>query len=88
MMTNEAVLSTVKDAFRPLRCGAEIFDYQAKLRFRVFDESDRALVGYPKLVLDDLRSRTRLSIVIEAARQRLEARGYVLDPWDFSLAGK
>lgn len=83
MRTDEEIKAIVEGAFAPLRVGVEIWDYQSKLRFRVFDTDDQPLIGFPKLVLAELRADTVLRGVIEETRERLTDRGIALKPWRF-----
>ena len=53
MLTDQQIVSAIQAAFSPLRCTAEIWDYQQKLRFRVFDTSDKAVLTCPEQVLGD-----------------------------------
>jgi len=84
MLTNEDIKSVVEGAFFPLRCGVEIWDYQDKLRFRVFGPGGKPLINFPKLVLRHVRSEKSLASIIGQVRERIEARGHTLDPWHLS----
>lgn len=80
MMTNDEIVTAVQDAFRPLRCVAEIWDYDAKLRFKVFDANDRGVVEVPSVVLRTVRERKDLGSVLAAARTAVEDKGFRLEP--------
>lgn len=82
MRTNEQIKATVEGAFRPFRCVAEIWDYDYRLRFKVFDENDRGLIELPDVVLRNLRDETQLRNILAMARERLLEKGYRLDPWE------
>jgi hypothetical protein len=81
MKTNEEIRATVEGAFSPLRCVAEVWDYEKKLRFRVFDAKDEAVVTFPNEVIGNLRDESALKTLIQTARSRTEGKGHKLDPW-------
>ncbi len=78
MLSNAEIRTTVEQAFRPLRCVAEIWDYDQKLRFKVFDD-DRAVIEVPRLVLRDLRETDNLTSVLVQARSEVEDKGFDLE---------
>gem|GEM_PF-2040712 len=82
MRTNEEIKAIVETAFKPLRCVAEVWDYDQKLRFRVFDEKDRGIVRLPSLVLRNLRDESQLRDVLSVVRERVQERGFHLDRWE------
>src|SRR5918996_609390 len=55
MLTNEKIKAKIQDAFRPLRCVAEIWDYDYKLRFKVFNEQGEGVIEVPEVVLQTIR---------------------------------
>ena len=44
------VVESIQNAFRPLRCGIEFFDFERKLRFRVFDVHGRPVLNMSKML--------------------------------------
>lgn len=81
--TNDEIKAIVEAAFKPLRCVSEVWDYDYRLRFRVFNEQDRGIVEVPDLVLRNLRDESQLRDVLTAARQRVTEKGFCLDAWEF-----
>ncbi|KAF0214413.1 MAG: hypothetical protein FD174_4357 [Geobacteraceae bacterium] len=43
-LSNDENLNAVEIAFRPLCCVTEVWGYEQKLRFKVFDCADRGVV--------------------------------------------
>jgi len=84
MRTNDEIKAIVGAAFKPLRCVAEVWDYDYKLRFKVFDEQERGIVEVPGLVLRNLRDESQLRDVLTATRQRITEKGFRLDPWELT----
>ena len=80
-LSDDEIRRAVEAAFRPLRCVAEVWDYNQKLRFRVFDSSDRGVLKMPSLVLRELRDKSNLRSVLSAARSTVEEKGFRLEPW-------
>ena len=81
MRTNEEIRRIVEGAFRPLRCAAEIWDYEKKLKFRVFDRNDQPVVTFPEELMVPLQSDTHLAALLTQARERVQTKGHSLDDW-------
>ncbi len=81
-LSDDEIRDAVVRAFRPLRCVAEIWDYDKKLRFLVFDTKDEGILRIPDLVLRALRDRSNLRSVLLSARAVLEEKGFQLEPLD------
>ena len=79
-LSNEEILGAVESAFRPLRCVAEVWDYEQKLRFKVFDGADRGVVEVRDLGLRHLRDKSNLKSVLSSARAMVEEKGFHLEP--------
>ena len=71
-------------AFRPLRCTAEIEEAKHLLRFTVSSPDGAWSLEADELPLRMLGEGRLLLDVITIARERLQARGYKLDPWHLS----
>ena len=82
MRTDDEVKAIVEAALRPLRCIAEVWDYDYRLRFKVFDDKDRGIVEVSDLVLRNLRDEAQLRDVLAGVRQRVLEKGYRVDPWE------
>ena len=78
---DDEIRIAVEAAFRPLRCVAEVWDYDQKLRFRVFDPNDRGVLRVPSLNLRELRDKSNLRSVLAAARATVQEKGFRLEPW-------
>jgi hypothetical protein len=80
----EAVKAIVQGAFTPLRCVAEVFDYDQKLRFRVFNEKENGVLRTeePSLILQAPLNKSKLRDVLTFAREQIVAKGHRLDPWE------
>jgi len=77
----KAAALVISQAFAPLRCGAEEFDYHRFVRFRVFDTHDESLLHMEKLTAMDFGSFRSLEFIIGHARSNLARRGFELSPW-------
>jgi hypothetical protein len=82
MRTDEDIKMIVEGAFKPLRCVAEVWDYQFKLRFKVFDENKKGIIQVPDLSLRGLREESQLRDVVLQARRAVMEKGFDLDPWE------
>ena len=75
------VVESIQNAFRPLRCGIEFFDFERKLRFRVFDVHGRPVFNMSKMLTRRARDPTGLRLVVTEARSHLKSKGFKLEPW-------
>lgn len=84
ILTNSEIKTIVESAFRPLRCVSEFWDYDQKLRFKVFGPDDKGIVEAPELALAQARERTHLHETITLFRERVKEKGLNLQPWSLS----
>jgi hypothetical protein len=84
MRTNEQIRQVIEVAFQPLHCGVEIFDYDKKIKFQVFDLSNQSVHAVPDLLLASIRDDKKLRAMLEQARATVIGKGYVLAPWSLS----
>lgn len=71
MLSNEDICKFVQMAFLPRRCVAEIWDYEHKLRFRVFDEQDKPVVTMEEVILDYFRHENSLQELCDQVKLRI-----------------
>ena len=82
MMTDKQIAtakSRLENAFRPLICKAQDWDYRAKMCFKVFDENNNIIFEVPKIVQGDVADESRFADLIEQARTAVQAKRYILD---------
>lgn len=84
MLTNTEIQTIVEGAFHPHRCVAEVWDYGQKLRFKVFAPDDKGVIEVPELVLSTVHEKSQLQATISLFRERVEEKGFGLQPWSFS----
>lgn len=77
----DTVVHSIESAFRPLECVVEVFDYEHRLRFRVFDPADKPLFTMSEALVRRLRDSGGLNTIISECRARIERKGYKLKPW-------
>ncbi len=73
----DVVVKVIRNAFSPLDCGVEVFDYEQKLRFRVFDPDGKPILRMSEMLMRRARDR----FAINDARSRVEVKGFNLKPW-------
>jgi hypothetical protein len=78
----EAVVRSIESAFKPLECVVEVFDYEYRLRFRVFDPDNKPLLTMDEALVTSLRDPGQLNTVVTECRSRVERKGYKLHPWE------
>ena len=75
------VVRSIESAFKPLECVVEVFDYEHRIRFRVFDPDDKPLLTMREALVGRLCDPGGLKTVVAACRSRVERKGYDLKPW-------
>lgn len=78
------VVRALENAFRPLECVVELFDYRKRLRFRVFSPEDKPLLTVREYLMRRAVDAGSLSTIVRECRRRVEAKGYKLNPWNVS----
>jgi hypothetical protein len=81
MLTNQQVRSAVEAAFSPLRCVAEIWDNDQKLRLRIFDSNDKIVLTCPEQILGAVRDVESLRAFLEMVRAQVRSKGHSLGPF-------
>ena len=81
--TIDEALECTQRAFAPFSCVAEHYDYQYRIRFRVYGPGDEHLVEMDDLTRPMFQDASRLEAAIVAARRAIEAKGFILDAWTF-----
>jgi len=76
-----AVVRSIESAFKPLRCVVEIFDYQHRIRFRVFDPSDKPVLTMSEELVRRVCDPRGLNTIVTECRVRIERKGIKLKPW-------
>ena len=77
MQTDEEIETLrvrLEGAFKPFRCVAEVWDYNRKLRFKVFDNNNRSIIEVPQILLRALIDESNLQDLIEQARAQIHSR--------------
>lgn len=82
MLSLDQATAIIRSAFLPLRCGVEVFDYEQKIRFRVFDDDDKAVLTVREMKASLARSRSELADLLQEARRRVAKKGHELQPWE------
>jgi hypothetical protein len=77
MLTDEEIIASVKHAFLPLACDAQIWDFDSKLRFKI-TENGRHVVRTDEVALNCARDRELLASVVRRVREGVQRKGYVL----------
>jgi hypothetical protein len=81
-ISGEAAVAIIREAFSPLHCGAELFDYDATVRFNVVDSSGKSLVKIVGVTPDEFGDPDRLERLIEQVRSDLAAhKGVQFNAW-------
>jgi hypothetical protein len=77
----ESVVRSIEAAFKPLRCVVEVFDYEHRIRFRVFDNDDNPVLTVGEALVRRACDPGGLKTIVSECRDRLERKGFKLEPW-------
>src|SRR5215207_4702590 len=80
-MAMDAAMGVIRNAFEPFVCVVELYDHQKRLRFHVFEFDGTPLLSVPMILASDAVKPERLRAEIQAARVRLQRRGFSLSTW-------
>jgi hypothetical protein len=77
MLTHDEIIASVQNAFLPLCCDAKIWDFDAKLRFKI-SENGQHVVRMDEVAMDYAQDEELLASVLNIVRTRIQSKGYVL----------
>ena len=77
----DAAMGVIRNAFEPFVCVVELYDYQRRLRFHIFEFDGTPLLSVPMIWASDAIEPERLRGEILTARVRLQRRGFSLKAW-------
>lgn len=81
-VSGQMALDIVRRAFFPLHCGAEIYDYDEKMRINVVNDANESLLKLPDISKDDFTDSDRLGALLHRLRDDLSRHmGSQLEPW-------
>ena len=86
MRTTLLVSSAIKileSAFLPLRCSVESYDFDRKLRFKIFNSEKPSIVDCSELSIDLATNPSRLLWAIENTRKKIQDQKIYLKFWTF-----
>jgi hypothetical protein len=75
MLSDFDALTRLKGGLAPFRCDSEIWDYQDKLRFRVFDQNGTPVLRADAIPQRVFRDPVELGRLVSFVRSRLQNRG-------------
>ena len=79
-LSDDEITSIIASAFKPFSCIVQIRNGAKQVRFKVMNGSAPLHVEFG-IGLDTLRDMAHLKSMLTAARAKLEAHGYRLDPY-------
>lgn len=71
----QTAIQHIEGAFSPFECVVETFDWDKKVRFRVYDENDKPLITMSEALANRVRDPSGLLYIVNEVRQRLERKG-------------
>ena len=87
-ISGDTAVEILRRAFLPLHCGAEVYDYNEKVRFNVVDDSGTSLVRVTSITPREFGDSDRLEQLIQQVRSDLmHHKGVNLDAWQMPPQG-
>lgn len=82
-ISGQMALDIVRRAFFPFTCGAEIYDYDEKIRIHVVDDAGKSLLKLTGITKDEFGNSDRLGELLHRLRDDLSQHvGAELEPWN------
>ena len=82
-LEDKEIEEILRSAFLPFKCHVMIYDYDDKLKFKVFTGDGAPVSVEYKSEIRLLRDPSNLKTLIEGARLHVSEKGYPLDSWRF-----
>ncbi|WP_223512614.1 hypothetical protein [Pseudomonas sp. GL-B-19] len=82
-LTAEDAALILESGFSPMRCVAEHYDYQQRVRFQVSDSTGKPILTVKDLLKHDFSDPNTLKSMIESWRSDLAQRSFNLHDWSF-----
>jgi hypothetical protein len=76
-LSYEEIIASVQQAFLPLSCDVKIWEFDAKLRFKILVNGHN-IIRTDEVALDYARDAELLSAILGNVRARVQSKGYVL----------
>ena len=74
----DVAIAAIRNAFNPLTCTVELYDYQKVIRLRVFGPDNTAVLSIPSLSVRDVVDPSILRAELQQARALVETKGFRL----------
>lgn len=85
-ISDKLALEIIRKAFLPLHCGAEVYDYEEKIRFRVVNGQGETILDITNLRRSEFSDSDQLERILNGFREDLaDHRGIFLDPWAMQI---
>lgn len=81
LVSLDAAIDVIRHAFDPLACVVEVYDYDKRVRFRVFSPDHKPVDVVLNVSARDIMNSAKLHSEIRESRARVEAKGFKLWPW-------
>lgn len=83
-LSAQEAASIIESAFAPLRCVAEPWDHNYRIRFRVFDGNDEPMLRMDEVLRPTFQRVKSLESLLNQVRGRVARKGIELAPWSLS----
>jgi len=75
-MEPEKIKQILEASFSPFRCVAELYDFDERIRFRVFDKNNKAIITISEKIINEKFSDTSLKSIIKSTKNEIKKKGY------------
>lgn len=70
------IVKVLQDAFLPYKCGAEIWDYNKRIKFAVYDDKNNKIFDIPDMLLSEINTESKLNFMINNCKKTIKKNGY------------
>lgn len=78
-----SAIEILESAFLPLKCSVKSYDFDRKLRFKIFSSENISVLDCLELSSDLATNPSRLLWVIENTRKEIVDQKILLEQWSF-----
>jgi hypothetical protein len=76
-MEPQEIIDILSKAFAPYRCVAELWDYNERVRIRLYNKDNSQIATFPNVV--DIKTTQDLTSIIASIKAEIINRGFTFD---------
>ena len=79
-MKPEEIKQKLEASFNPYRCVVELWDFNDRIRFRVFDKNNETIITVPEIIITNKTfNDSSLASLIKKTKEEIKKKNYAID---------